>query len=84
MGKEKKMVSLKDIPDDVRAIIQSKYPYGFGNDETIKIKLGDKTLHALVVDTESITYLVKVNMEKGKVQPQEIEGIDNYKFKNLD
>lgn len=79
MAKEKRMLNIKDIPNEVREIIEKRFPYGY-EDETIKIKLGNITLHALVIETENITYLIKVNSEKDKVKPQKIEGVDPSRF----
>lgn len=75
MEKDRKMIRLKDLPSDQRVILDQQYPYGNYLHDSIKINIGKRIIHALVFETESIIYLIKVSNKKAKIKAQSIEGL---------
>ncbi len=63
MTKLKKIASIEKLPADVLEALQEKYPEGWEG-ETTKISKGNNEyFHALALEYEDISYLVKVPVE---------------------
>jgi hypothetical protein len=82
MDKKRLIVSMNNLPEGVIEAIHKKYPFGY-TDYVLKISKGDNDFfHAITVDTEDASYLVKVNVkvdsrvdndEKDPVEEDDIE-----------
>ena len=71
--KKRLVVSHKNCSDDVLQAIKEKYPLGFG-DSIIKVeKPNGDFFHAITVDFEDVSYLVKVNVKIDNLTPEEFE-----------
>jgi hypothetical protein len=63
MEKKRLIVNMANLPDGVLEAIQRKYPNGYA-DYVIKVPKGlNDFFYAITVDTESASYLVKVNVK---------------------
>ncbi len=63
MAKLRKISSIEKLPADVLEALQEKYPEGW-NGQTTKISKGnDEYFHAIPLEFEDISYLVKVPVE---------------------
>ncbi|TVR68510.1 MAG: hypothetical protein EA408_13360 [Marinilabiliales bacterium] len=63
MDKKRLIVSIDNLPEGVMEAIRKKYPNGYG-DYVIKVPKGsDDFFHAITVDTENASYLVKVKVK---------------------
>ena len=67
MDKKRLIVSIDRLPDEVLKAIQKKYPDGY-TDYVIKVpKVNNDYFYAITVDTDDISYLVKVNVKVDSV-----------------
>ena len=63
MEKKRLIVSMDNLPEGVIEAIRKKYPSGY-SDYVIKVPKGNNDFfYAITVDTESASYLVKVNVK---------------------
>lgn len=63
MEKKRLIVNMDNLPAGVHEAIRKKYPNGY-NDYIIKVPKGEADFfHAITVDTETASYLVKVNVK---------------------
>lgn len=63
MEKKRLLVNFDNVPDDVLSMIRKKYPSGYFND-MIKIENAKKeVINAILIETDDIIYLVKVNIK---------------------
>ena len=71
--KKRLIVSYKNCPADVLQAIKEKYPLGYG-DAIIKVdKPGGDFFHAITVDLEDTSYLVKVNVKIDNLTVEEFD-----------
>ena len=71
--KKRLVVSYKNCSDDVLRAIKEKYPFGYG-DAIIKVaKPNGDFFHAITVDFEDVSYLVKVKVKIDNLTPEEFE-----------
>ena len=71
--KKRVAISYKNCPEEVLQAIKEKYPLGYG-DAIMKVKKpnGD-FFHAITVDFENISYLVKVDVKIDNLTEEEFE-----------
>ena len=71
--KKRVIISYKNCPAEVIQAIKEKYPLGYG-DAIIKVQkpTGD-FFHAITVDFEDISYLVKVDVKIDNLTEEEFE-----------
>ncbi len=63
MEKKRLIVSIDNLPEGVMEVIRKKYPTGYA-DYVIKVPKGnDDFFHAITVDTENASYLVRVKVK---------------------
>lgn len=63
MEKKRVIVSYKNLKPEVLEIMQEQYPYGY-SDDIIKVDKGNNQhFYAVIVDTEDVKYLVKVDVK---------------------
>jgi hypothetical protein len=73
MEKRKLVVSYKNAPEEVIEAIKKKYPTGY-NDFVIKVtKPNNEFFYAITVDTETSSYLVKVDVKIDNLTDEEFE-----------
>lgn len=73
MEKRKLVVSYKNASEDVLEAIKKKYPLGY-NDFVIKVtKPNNDFFYAVTVDTDSASYLVKVDVKIDNLTEEEFE-----------
>ena len=71
--KKRVVISYKNCPAEVVQAIKEKYPLGYG-DEIIKVqKPNGDFFHAITVDFEDISYLVKVDVKIDNLTEEEFE-----------
>jgi len=71
--KKRLMISYKSCPADVLQAIKEKYPLGYG-DAIIKVqKPNGEFFHAITVDFEDVSYLVKVDVKIDHLTEEEFE-----------
>ena len=71
--KKRLVVSYKNCPVEVLQAIKVKYPLGYG-DAIIKVqKPNGDFFHAITVDFEDVSYLVKVNVKIDNLTEEEFE-----------
>ena len=71
--KKRLVVSYKNCPPDVLQAIREKYPMGYG-DGIIKVdKPGGDFFHAITIDFEDTSYLVKVDVKIDNLTEEEFE-----------
>lgn len=81
MAKKKMIISMENASKEVLEAIQKKYPNGW-QDFVIKVEKGpDSFFHAITVDTDEASYLIKVNVKVDTKIEEEIEK-DDYGFLN--
>jgi hypothetical protein len=72
-AKKRLVVSYKNCTDEVLEAIRKKYPNGY-NDFVIKVtKPNGDFFYAITVDTESASYLVKVDVKIDNLTEEEFE-----------
>lgn len=77
MTKKKLIVHYNNLPPGVLEAIQKKYPLGWGN-YVIKVETSNNNFfHAITVDTEDASYLVKVNVKIDQVVDEEKEPVED-------
>ncbi len=75
MVRKKLIVHYNNLPPEVLEAIQKKYPLGWSN-YVIKVETSNSNFfHAITVDYENISYLVKVNVKVDQVPKEEKEQI---------
>jgi hypothetical protein len=71
--KKRLVISYKNCPDKIVQAIREKYPLGYG-DAIIKVqKPNGEFFHAITVDFEDISYLVKVDVKIDNLTEEEFE-----------
>ena len=71
--KKRLVVSYRNCPDEVLQAIREKYPAGYG-DAIIKVeKPNGDFFHAITLDFENISYLVKVDVKIDNLTEEEFE-----------
>ena len=71
--KKRLVVSYKNCPPDVLQAIRERYPLGYG-DAIIKVeKPNGEFFHAITIDLEDISYLVKVDVKIDNLTEEEFE-----------
>ena len=71
--KKRLVISYKNCPDEVVQAIKEKYPLGYG-DSIIKVqKPNGEFFHAITVDFEDVSYLVKVDVKIDNLTEEEFE-----------
>ena len=71
--KKRLVVNFKNCPDEVVQAIREKYPLGYG-DAIIKVqKPNGEFFHAITIDFEDISYLVKVDVKIDNLTEEEFE-----------
>ena len=71
--KKRLVISYKNCPPDVLQAIREKYPTGYG-DALIKVqKPNGDFFHAITLDFESVSYLVKVDVKIDNLTEEEFE-----------
>lgn len=64
--KKKLVVSYKNLPADILELVKEKYPKGY-SDYVIKVDKGvGDFFYAITLDTEDISYLIKVDVKIDK------------------
>lgn len=63
MTKKKLVINYKNLSPELLMLIKKKYPYGY-SDHVIKVtKPNNDFFHAITLDTEDASYLIKVNVK---------------------
>ncbi len=76
-AKKKVVVNFENIEPDVLQAIMKKYPSGYAN-HVIKVNLpNNKFFHAVTVDTDDASYLVKVKVKLDKIEKLEEDLFNN-------
>ena len=71
--KKRVVVSYKNCPAEVVQAIKEKYPLGYG-DAIIKVqKPNGEFFHAITIDFEDVSYLVKVDVKIDNLTEEEFE-----------
>ena len=71
--KKRLVISYRNCPIEVIHAIKEKYPSGYG-DALIKVqKPNGEFFHAITVDFEDVSYLVKVNVKIDNLTEEEFE-----------
>ena len=66
MERKRLVVSYENLPPTVIEAIFRKYPDGYQN-HVIKVQAGANNFHAVTVDLEDVSYLVKVKVKVDKM-----------------
>lgn len=66
MERKRLVVSYENLPSTVIEAIIRKYPDGYQN-HVIKVTAGTNNFHAVTVDLDDISYLVKVKVKVDKM-----------------
>ena len=75
MVKKRVIKNIDNITDEVKEAIREKYPDGWQN-QVIRVNKGDNTFfHAITVDTEDTSYMIKVNVKVDSIE--ELEKLEN-------
>lgn len=75
MVKKRVIKNIDKISDELREAIREKYPDGWHN-QVIRVNKGDNTFfHAITVDTEDTSYMIKVNVKVDSIE--ELEKLEN-------
>lgn len=71
MDKKRLIVSIENLPEGVAEAISKTYPNGYAN-HVIKVPKGNNEFfHAITVDTENASYLVKVKVKIDTISDNE-------------
>lgn len=77
MNKTRKVVKLKDLPHDAIQVLMKKYPDGLEEDHVRKItKPNGEYFYAVDVETETVSYLVKIDVELDQYSDEETLDLD--------
>ncbi|MDP2422837.1 MAG: hypothetical protein U1C46_11465 [Bacteroidales bacterium] len=83
-AKKKIVVSYENLTGGVLDAIKKKYPYGYSN-HVIRVTLPNKGFfHAITVDTQDVTYLVKVKVKLDKTDKLDEELFSSNEDKTID
>jgi hypothetical protein len=63
MEKRKLVVNFKNLSPELLALVKQKYPYGYQNHVIKVTKPNNEFFHAITLDTEDSSYLIKVNVK---------------------
>ena len=66
MERKRLVVSYENLPATVIEAIIRKYPDGYQN-HVIKVQAGSNNFHAVTVDLDEVSYLVKVKVKVDKM-----------------
>ena len=66
MERKKLVVSYENLPPAVIEAIMRKYPDGYQY-HVMKVQAGNNSFHAITVDMEDVSYLVKVKVKVDKM-----------------
>ena len=78
MQRKRVIKSIENLTDDVLGALRMKYPEGWSN-HIIKVNKGNDFFHAITLDTEEASYLVRV-----KVKVDTTSDADKFGGKELD
>ncbi len=82
--RKKIVVNYENLSEDVVEAIKKKYPTGYMN-HVFKVSLPNNNFfHAITIDTEDTSYLVKVKVKLDKVDKLEEELFNNIDAKDID
>ena len=71
--KKRLVISYKNCSDEILKAIKEKYPLGYG-DAIIKVeKPNGESFHAITIDFEDVSYLVKINVKIDNLTEEEFE-----------
>jgi len=75
MVKKRVIKNIDNISDEVKEAIREKYPDGWQN-VVMRVNKADNTFfHAITVDTEDTSYMIKVNVKVDSIE--ELERLEN-------
>lgn len=78
MAKKKLVVNYDNLPHGVLALIEKQYPEGWAN-HVMKVKgVRDTYFYAILIDTEDVSYLIKVKVKKDRKGLDEDEIIQSF------
>ena len=86
MNTKKRIVtSIHNLPPELQEALKQKYPYGY-SDRMIRIEKGPGDFFcAVVLETEDINYLIKVDVKvDGKIEEEEDKGYYDDDIKGAD
>lgn len=63
MDKKKLVISYKNLSPELLALIKQRYPNGYQNHVIKVTKPNNDFFHAITLDTDEASYLVKVNVK---------------------
>jgi hypothetical protein len=63
MDRKKLVISYKNLSPELLALVKLKYPYGYQHHVVKVTKPNNEFFHAITLDTEEASYLVKVNVK---------------------
>lgn len=63
MDKKKLVISYKNLTPELLALVKLKYPTGYQNHVIKVTKPNNEFFHAITLDTEEASYLIKVNVK---------------------
>jgi len=63
MEKKKLVISYKNLTPELIRLLKLKYPYGYHNHVIKVTKPNNDFFHAITLDTDDASYLVKVNVK---------------------
>lgn len=73
MEKKKVIKSIENLPPEVLELIMQKYPEGYTN-HVFKVNLPNNTFfHAITVDMDDVSYLVKIPVKIDKPPANDFE-----------
>jgi hypothetical protein len=71
MEKKRIIKSMENIGDDVLQMIKKKYPDGWSN-HVIRVNKGNNEFfHAITIDTDDTSYMIKVNVKVDSIEELE-------------
>jgi hypothetical protein len=82
MIKKRVIKNIDNISDEIKEAIREKYPDGWQN-VVMRVNKADKTFfHAITVDTDDTSYMIKVNVKVDSIE--ELERLENQDDDNQD
>ncbi len=63
MERKKLVINYKNLSPELIALVKLKYPYGYQNHVIKVTKPNNDFFHAITLDTEDASYLIKVNVK---------------------
>jgi hypothetical protein len=73
MDKKKVIVSYNNLPPNVIEAIKTQYPDGYANYVKKFPKPNNDFFYAINVETEDVSYLVKVNVKIDNINPEKLD-----------